>query len=1068
MIYSIKLYITKLLSVLIVFIFVIISFPSVAKKPELYFSGASFNYKLNDTKIWCFEQDEQGFLYFGGENGLYRYDSYQLINHISDITKSNSLSNNRVFSLFVDQTNIFWIGTGRGLNIFDSHNNQFYNFKNSGYYNCLNSCKGHIESIIQGQKSDIWFIDTELGLGHITKTDKPAEFFNYKEKTYKVNLEYSSCLIGPDGTVWVGTNMGLFKLVPNSKMIEKVLVPTNTELNIIKLFYKNDVLWIGSFSGLWKYDIKNKTYLQFEGGYKNIKKPSENTITGIIEFKNGLLLAVDGGGINYFEESTGNFYEYNSKNEALLNCNNITSLFKDKNGSIWAGTYMHGVNICNISTMFSPLVRNKIFGSTERCVINGFKKTSNGDIWVVTDRAGIFLKYKNSDEYFKINIPNNLVDIDNIAATDLQVVNDEIWISTWGKGIVIIDKNKKVRIIDNKNSGLNSSKLKCLIYDSLNSKMWVGHFGFGINSYDLKTKKWTSYVKDINDKHSISSNWINGIFIDSKNDFWAYTVNGLNKFDKQLNKFVRYSFVSKDADPNYNFLNDIIQLNDSTLLLATNGSGIVKLNRKNPQKYLIYLDFLKKSEQNIKSLIKDDNGEIWYCTQHSINKFENLNFQKAIHYKTNNDQDALVFNNAVKYKDDKGRLYFGTNNGFLIVNTKNYTKNLTSPPVVITQLSVLQDESSNYNIDSLKFKKIDINVPYVELEHNQNNIVISFAALNYISSSNNTYKYMLEGAENIWHIENYPKPASYHNLRPGKYKFKVYASNNDGIWNEIGSVIFIKIKSPWYGSWWFITLVILVFALIITFVIKERIDFYKSQKIQLMEMVNNRTLELNSANVNLETMLYRISHDLQEPVKSLLGLVKVGDIEFEKDSKFKVYLNHLSGSANKLNKLVTELTLLSNSSFLIGKEKINFDEIISEIKLAINNEADSRNFEITLINNLKTEFLSEKKVIYTILFNMIHNALVFRDINKKISFVDVKISDDSEMIKIEFSDNGVGIEQKEISKIFEMFYRGSNISKGTGMGLFVVKAMVNRLNGRIAVTSAVDVGTEFVIELPLQ
>ncbi len=1043
----------------------------IAQKPNLHFSGINVNGQLNDVKIWSFMEDEYGFMYFGGQNGLYKYDGYKLIKFHHSADNIYSISNDRVFSLLMDKHDRFWVGTARGLNIFDHKKNVFNNFLSPHKYPCLKNINGHIDGLSQDPQGGVWFTDKEKGLGHIKSLLEPAEFFSYDHPQY--NLEFTSTAFTKEGELWLGTNHGLFLFDKSSRQLVPVRIDDYEQFNIMKLYAADDYLWIGTFNGLWRYDYKTKEFKYYRPDFNINNTISEKMVSGILPYKGGLLLGVDGGGVDFFDYKNEKFYHFNSTNDALLNCENITSLYIDKFGSIWAGTYMHGVNVSNISTNFSPIVKNKVFGSTFNCIINGFEKDHRGDLWVVTDRGGVFLKKKDSDEFTRFNLPNQKVDLMKIAATDLEIIGNDVWIATWGTGLIKIDENYRLENFtfsnDDPNNILNSDKIRCLYLDKTRDELWIGYFGAGVGLVDLHDNKFVSFRHNSKDLKSISSDWVNSIYGDDKGNIWICTTDGLCSYNRHGRHFDNMRFVKNGSkDPRYNYLNDIVQYNDSLLLIASNAAGIIKVNLEKNYKYSFIDNFFSNGEQNVNSLLVDNENSLWFCTPHTVNKFIDFQKQKMMNYRTNDGLDGLTFNNSVKFKEDNGRLYFGTNNGFLMINPKMYVPNKTPPPVYITDVLLLKKDIPTLGKEPLEQQMLLPSIKSINLEYNENDFTINFAALNFISPGNNKFKFKLEGAEENWHIEDHPKPASYYNLAPGKYKFTVLACNNDGIWNNDGAVLLINISPPWWKTWWFISFITLCVGLLIYSMITIRIKAINKQRLLLEKVVQRRTAELQTANSTLETLLYRTSHDIRGPVKSLIGLVNIGKDEFSSNEKYKIYLNHIMHSAQKLDNIVNELTLISNNSFANEVEFIDFEAIFEETKSSFQSMAGFLFFETSIQVDLFNKFLSNKKVIYSIFHNLIQNAFKYRDQTKKISYLNIHVSQSEKEVLIVFNDNGVGIEKNDLGKIFEMFFRGNVSSDGSGLGLFVVKSLVSKLGGSITVVSSLGVGTEFRLRLPLK
>jgi signal transduction histidine kinase/ligand-binding sensor domain-containing protein len=1036
---------------------------AIAQKPTLHFSGIKVNKDINDPKIWSIHEDARGFMYFGGEGGLYRYNSFNIQNFQHDDNNPKTLSNNRVFSMLLDNNGLLWLGTGSGLNVYDYIKDEFFHYNNSGKFKCLKNASGSIKGLSKEINGAIWYVDKQGGLGRVSSQNEVSSFFKYTHSQGKY-VEYKTTMIDPQNNVWVGTNLGLLKFNKVKQRLESEYVIDNVEFDVQSLVYSKDVIWIGTYNGLFKYDLTTKKCTKEAGD------GVDEIVSSILPYKNGLLLGFDGAGIKYYDFDTKNSYSYNSVNNSMLNCDNIITLYLDRVGSIWVGTYMHGINVSNLSTNFSPVAKNKVLGNSASSIVNGIDIDKEGTMWMVTDRYGVYYKKAKTDQFHKLVLKNSSLNLDNVACTDVEVFGDKVLIATWGLGVLCLDKNQNITVLSGINNNPNlkiiNNRVRCITFDKQRNILWLGYFGSGVGMYDLNSNKMTHFAYNPLDSTSLCSNWINKLLIDAEGHVWVATVEGLSLYDRHLGYFRSVRFLKKGKfNQSYNHISDVQILNKNAVVLATDGAGIIKIRNgdfKNPQ----YIDsYFSKGEQMVKSILVTPNGELWFTTPHTLNRFTDSTLKDLVRLKTNDERDQMVFNRAVNIIDNDGSLYFGTNNGFMMVNPKQYLKNNSIPPVFITKVSVQNNDNGLASPGSLKEFVITDKFKKIELPARQNNIYIDFAALNFVSPSNNIYKYKLEGADKAWHIENNPKTVSYFNLSPGKYEFRVFACNNDGVWNSQGDTVSIEILKPWWLKTWFLVLLFLLILALGYFLLHQRMWSIQKQKLKLEKAVEKGTMELQTANSTLETLLYRTSHDIKGPVKSILGLVKIGKEEFVTDEKFKIYLNHISKAAHKLDVIMSELSLISNHSFTTDKEIIDFRKTIDDTLAGLDLPSD---FEVVYQIKTEEQFFSYTKSIYSIFQNLIQNSYVFRDANKSISFLNIEIKAENDKLILVFGDNGEGIESDKLDKVFDMFYRGNVKSEGSGLGLYVVKTLVNKLGGEVSLVSSYGIGTEVILTLPLK
>ncbi|MBC7487423.1 MAG: hypothetical protein H7282_11795, partial [Cytophagaceae bacterium] len=421
---------------------------------------------------------------------------------------------------------------------------------------------------------------------------------------------------------------------------------------------------------------------------------------------------------------------------------------------------------------------------------------------------------------------------------------------------------------------------------------------------------------------------------------------------------------------------------------------------------------------------------------------------------------SFYFNS--KYKDESGKIYFGSNNGYLVIDPMKSGVNSIIPPVVITKFKIFNEQISATSPHSPLSKDIS-QTNEIKLNYDQNSITFEFAVLNFNSSQNNQYAYWLEGFDKTWFYSANQRTATYTNLNPGTYIFHVKGSNNDGVWNERGAYVKIIITPPYWKTWWF-NLIGILFALTLLYLVYIwRTSLIRTKNTLLEETVRQRTSELEEANERLETFVYKASHDIKGPLKSIIGLTVVGQKDVQ-DENAKTYFDHILKSTKKLDNLLMDLLQITKvRKTTLQLERINFNEMVAGVLSSFENFPGYEKMKISIEIKENVPFYSDKKLLNSIIQNLIENPIKYLDPKKIPNILDIKISVTKKMTELIFTDNGVGISKESQKYIFDMFFKANENANGTGLGLYIVKTTVEKLQGSILLESEPGKGSTFTI-----
>ncbi|HSZ24707.1 MAG TPA: two-component regulator propeller domain-containing protein [Cytophagaceae bacterium] len=1043
---------------------------SIAQKPPISFQHLKLSEGYSETTTRFIIEDVWGYLWIGSDDGLNKYDGYSFTNYKHDFTNPYSISNNENKEALLDSKGNLWIGTRNGLNLYDPIFNRFYNFY-SKKFKCFEGLDKDIENITEDENRCIWITAGNEGLYKISDLNKPSENYIYNstdnsQKLYGVTSDFH-------GNLWIGTRDGILKFDTKTNTYHDMRPLYGDGYQVKDLLYEKEYnrLWLSTTSGIKIINLNTNKIKEYKHDNNNPNSLNGNNVIKILQYdQSNYLIGIDGGGIDYFDTKDELFYHYTLDNEGQLSANNVTCIYRDSKKNIWAGTFMNGVDYSNSHTNMFSMVRNNPLSenSLKKGIVTNFLKDHLGNVWVSTDGGGLYFKRKKQDGYISFNPSPHQYNFFKYPI--LSLVEDKegiIWMATYGSGLLALNPtNNQIQIFKNNvkdSTSISNNNIRSVTIDT-SENIWCNGYYSGISVYNKKTKKFKQYKHSNDNPHSLLSDWTQRTFVDSKGTIWITTFKGLNKYNAQLDYFTSYQFSS----PNHSFfecnhLLDIIEASDSNLWIGTTDIGIICF-KKEKGNYEIYSTDKGLSNNTVKSIIEDNEKNLWLSTNNGITKF-NITTKISSAYTILDGVPPYPFYFNSKYKDEKGRIYLGNSKGFLIISPSLMNTNKNIPPVVITGIKIFGNKLDNYfeNPDS------SIHVSFlkeIQLNYLQNEIEIDYAALNFINAQRNQYAYMLEGFDEEWRKVGTQRYAKYTNLNPGNYIFHVKGSNNDGVWNTKSTSLRIIISYPWWKSWWFILMeVILLFALLY-FLYWLRIRSIRRKNEQLEKIVLKRTEELRLSNEQLEAFIYKASHDIKGPLRSIIGLTTVGQKDVT-DKTSLLYFDHILKSTQKLDNLLADLIELTKVRDLsISKEQIHFRDLINEVLSRFEHFDGINNIQITVMVKELVTFYSDKTLLNSIIQNLIENPIKYRDPQKENSYLDIAVLVTEQYAELKFSDNGIGIPLEIQNKVFEMFFKAIERSKDTGLGLYIVKTSVDRLNGTIKLDSKPGVGSTFIIRLP--
>ncbi|MFO7526182.1 MAG: two-component regulator propeller domain-containing protein, partial [Ignavibacteriaceae bacterium] len=1037
-------------------------------------------------------EDNSGIIWIGtGGGGInkYNYDKENFIRYIHNPNDSTSISANYIYSICEDKSGNLWVGTEWGLNFFNRSTEKFRSYKNiPGDSTSLSS--NLITAVFEDSKSNLWIGTIDGGLNLFDRNNGKFIRFMHDPDDPKSLSHNKVTGICEDkfGNVWVSTLGGGLNKITSTNNIHSTNFksfknipddPTSLSDNDIASFYidKNNTMWLATWGGglnktISSLNDSHLSFISFKNDPDDLASLSSNNVSTIYQDNSGILwIGTWGGSINLINLSQKQFRHYNRErnNPNSLSANGVMSVFEDKAGIIWIGTWDGGLNKWDRST-------NK------------------------------FTHYKHSS-----NNPFSLSD--NSVSAIYEDMDGDFWIGTWNGGLNKFDRTtgKFYHLNHNSNdpSSLSDNRILSITEDD-SGMLWIGTYYAGLNKFDKNDGRFTHYKNDPDSPNSLKSTDVHSLLIDNFGILWIGTKHGgLQSLDLKSEKFSFYKNIPGDLNTISNDkISALYQDKSGTLWIGTQDGGLNKFDRETVKfKNFRMSDGLVSNF--VMGILEDDSSNLWISTSNGLSKF-NISTESFRNYFVEDGLQNNEFEELSAYRKIRtGELIFGGVNGFNIFYPDSIKDNTHIPPVYITDFKLFNKPvliGYDSRSDRTILKRSIIGCEEIELNHSDNVFTIEFAALDYQAPNKNRYAYMLEGFDKAWiYTDAENASATYTNLDPGDYVFRVKGSNNDGYWNEEGASIKIIILPPWWRTNIAYFIYFLLIGSMVYFIWKAQLKRIKNK--QEYEMSKFEAQKLHEVDELKSRFFANISHEFRTPLTLIMGPSKqLLDVIRENSAREQLILIHRS--ARKLNRLVDEL--LDISKIEAGEMKLkacpaNLVSVVKELVLTFCSLAERKKICLNITSE-DSEIIAyiDKDKFDKIITNVLSNAVKFTPEGGK---VDVKIqaspksppkeetlgiakqfSDERQTIpasvwkdqaehnvrdyvEIIISDSGIGIPKEQLDMIFDRFFQvdGGHTREfeGTGIGLSLTKELVDLHKGKIVVESEEGRGTTFKLIFPL-
>ncbi len=1011
---------------------------------------------LSQNAVMAIAQDKRGFLWHGTRYGLNRYDGTHFKVYKNSPNNNNSISDNLINALLVDDEGILWVGTSNGLNKYNAEKDEFERIvANPSDKGSLNNSS--INCIYQDSKKHIW-IGTKNGLNLLI--DKKGNRFQstFGTKQDPIGNYIRIIFESYDGNLWVGTSTELIEMSAakgtyqyrSFRHDEKDAASLSADYVTSIVEDSKHNLWVGTLhDGINLYNKASNSFTRF---YQNTSSSSpiiHNNIRKMMLDKDGKIWIGTQDGLSIFDPITKQSISYQHDPEVgtSLTNNSIHSIFQDVHGTIWIGTYHGGINMAySYTTPFTIYQNKRLPSSLSSNIVSSIVEDGSHNLWIGTEGGG--LNYFNRSDGKFTSYKYNPNDSSSISSNLIKIVYKDkvgnIWIGTsYSGGLNLLDPStKKFRHFSVERSSketVSFDEVVALLEDS-KGNMWVGSQS-GLTQLKKRNGQFETHTSLVTWENKLHRKNINVLFEDSQKNLWIGTSAGLHLLRNNSDSVITY--LKNDASSSNlqsDFINCMIEDSKGRIWIGTYYGGISLYNAAT-NNFTTFTDKEGLPNNNVMGILEDAANNLWLSTDNGLSKF-NLLDKSFKNYTTSDGLAGNKFNNNSFFKDSKGEMFFGGNNGLTAFVPNKIGTNKYVAPLVFTGLKLFGNEVGINQEDQLLAQDIN-STKEIVFKHDQNIFTIDFALLNYIKPEKNRYAYKLEGFDKNWNYVS-TTSATYNNLPAGNYTFLVKAANNDGVWTAAPTSIQIKILPPLWKTWWAYCIYIIAIAAIVFFFLR----------FLWMRELFKREHELQQFKLNFFT---NISHEIRTHLTLISGPVEKLLASIKEEGFARKQLQHVKSNADRLLNLVSELMdfrKAETNNLPLHVTQENIVPFLEEIHSAFHEMAVARNIRIPFIAiNKNIEVYFDKRQMEKVVFNLLTNAFKFTPDGGNIS---IEVLDRKNEVSIKIMDDGKGIAPENLKRLFANFFQvndDQSNNTGYGIGLALSKSIVELHKGELTVES---------------
>jgi signal transduction histidine kinase/ligand-binding sensor domain-containing protein/DNA-binding response OmpR family regulator len=1024
---------------------------------------------LSQSSVFSLQQDYLGFMWIGTRDGLNRYDSRKFHTYRNAPSDSNSLTDNYILSLLEDRNKNLWVGTRSGLNRYDRLRDKFIRIPLLS--NNANSPTYPMVWTISEDKQGRICMGTNHG------------FYRYENERFRLIFDATRYPELPAGCnnvqavfqddqnqTWLGTASGVVLLTTEGKLIrhfKKGPGELNSEFVRAIAEIRPGVLWFGTQEGgLNTYDSRRDHFsYTLHRPEAKAKSLAGNDVRSITKDRFGGYWIGTINGLNFYTEKDGfSTFTANDYDQFSLSNNSIRPIYQDQRGSVWVGTYFGGVNVYDRHLPnFQNHSRIPSTNSLSYNVVGGILEDEKGNLWVGTEGGGLNYMEDQKFKHFKHDptVPGTLSH-NHVKSLYLDPKGD-LWIGTYNGGLNLLRKGspqfETFRHDPADPRSLSHDNVYAISGDR-HGNVWLGTYGGGINL--VRPGSGMRF-----ENFRVSSSLVRTVFVDSKDNLWVGTEDGLNVLRPGKKTFEVFRYEAQNPKSiSGNVVISIFEDSQKRLWFGTYKNGL-NLLLKDGKSFQHFTENEGLPGNNIFALL-EDKGLLWLSTNQGICSLDPTSGKVS----TYNSRDGIggnEFSVGAACKSRSGKLYFGGIHGMTSFYAANVQPSAYVPPVRFTDFKLFNEPVLPGSSSVLK-KPIFI-TDTLTLTHRENIFTVEFSSLNYILSDKNRFAYRLQGLENQWNYVDVPS-ATYTNLHPGTYTLLAKGSSNDGIWNDVPTRLTIRILPPPWKTWWAYTAYFVLAVGSLYLIIRyTRIKTRLEHQLALEHLENERQKEINEIKLNFFTS---ISHEFRTPLTLILAPVQHLLTQKHLDENARKLMNTVKSNSLRLLNLVNQLLDFRKQeagSLQLQLSSQDLLPFLDQIAAEFTHYAEDRGIQFVYkkpLGHLTVQI--DRDQFEKVIYNLLSNAFKFSPETRGKVLLEAYGEGANAVVQVR--DNGPGIPADQQESIFELFYQlpEKKVHLGTGIGLALAKNLTELHGGKIAVESQVigETYTSFTVRIPLE
>ena len=1101
---------------------------AAAPAPTLRFDQLSVEQGLAQESVLAIAQDRQGYMWFGSQSGLSRYDGYRMVVYKNIEGDKTSLADNWVGELHVDSQGQLWVGTDNGLDRFDAASQTFTHFVPAEKSKRGNGNR-HIHAILDDGARGFW-IATSDGLQHFDPATGAFRTWHHEEGNPHSlgDNEIKALALDAQQRLWIGTVTGLDMLAPGSDRFEHFAVDTEpgSKYNVIQslLVDRQQNLWIGTMAGAERWRLggagqapQSRLRLHEKQGFSAIRVASLYQ-----DIDATVWLGSNADGLFRWQPESDTFLQYRHQTGDKFSVadNQLSSLYRDRAGTFWVGSWYNGVSRVDLgSGGFSRMARAPgDVGALADKKVRAVADAGNGKLWLAT-KGGLKLydTRDGSSRLFDLRSSPGM-SRDEQVTTLYKAPDGVLWVG-GSTGLhrfdPVLGRFYTMRFAA---GDPNSDTIRNIVSDR-SGMLWVSTRG-GVHRFDPASRTFTTYRHDPANPHSLSDNMVRPVLEDGKGRLWIGSFHGLDLLDRASGHFRH--FRHDPQNPHSLSHDEVHYLHEDKrgVLWVGTANGLNRMD-VDAQGDIRFRRFLRKdgmADDAVASILGDDNEQLWLSTNSGITRLDMRSGLFRNYDSADGTVEGSYFDGAALRAAD-GTMYFGGFNGMTAFVPQDIHDNRVPPLVAITELQIFNKPVAIGRGEFAHVLRTAIDhTRQLVLTSRESVFSLEFAALHFAAPQRNMFAYRLEGFDQDWVMTDAGRRfATYTNLDAGNYVFRVKAANKDGVGNESGATLAITILPPFWKTWWFRTLMAALLLGAVYGAYRQRVRALRRQQNELEKLVGERTAELQSKEIevlaqseklaqanssltkNEESLrlakrkaedatrqksefLANMSHEMRTPLAGVIGMLgfALRDEQLHDATREQI----LRGQANAQSLLVIINDLLDFSKIEAGKlsiENIDFalGAAIEAVVTLFEEQAAARSigFTIDFASDLPPFVVGDPTRLRQVLVNLVGNAFKFTQRGgvsvcvERAGVASGRGGRRVNLIRFTVSDSGIGIDADAMARLFQKFEQADASTTrrygGTGLGLAICRQLVELMQGEIEVASTPGQGSTFAFTLPL-